>query len=153
MGIRSDQLIVVIESGPEDLSILVEGLQATGARNPIQHLGSGKEALDYFFNRGVWSDAISLPKPALIFLDLHLSDMDGRRFLSLIRHTSSLKTIPIVVFSASPTQQEANECYEFGANSCMQKPDTLSNSVTILSCLMDYWSQVIVAPQVELSRT
>ena len=97
MGIRSDQLIVVIESGPEDLAILVEGLQATGVNNPLKHFGSGKGALDYFFNREYWSDARSLPTPALIFLDLHLSDMDGRRFLSLIRHTSSLKTIPIIV--------------------------------------------------------
>ena len=48
MGVKSNQLIVVIESGPEDLSILVEGLQATGAKNPIKHFGSGKGALDYF---------------------------------------------------------------------------------------------------------
>ncbi len=151
MGVKANQLIVVIESGPEDLSILVEGLQATGAKNPIKHFGSGKGALDYFFNRGVGSEARSLPTPALIFLDLHLSDMDGRRFLSLIRHTSSLKTIPLVVFSPSPTQQEANECYELGANSCMQKPDTPADCVSILSCLMDYWSEVIVAPQVDMS--
>ncbi len=153
MGVRSDQLIVVIESGPEDLSILVEGLQAAGVKNPVQHFGSGKGALDYFFNRGVWSDARSLSTPALIFLDLHLSDMDGRQFLSLIRHTSLLKTIPIVVFSSSPTQKEANECYDLGANSCVQKPDTPAECVPILSCLMDYWSQVIMAPQVEMSDT
>lgn len=151
MGVKSDQLIVVIESGPEDLSILVEGLHAIGAQNPIQHFGGGREALDYFFNRGSWSDAEPVPKPALIFLDLHLSDMDGRRFLSLIRHTASLKTIPIVVFSPSTTQQEANECYELGANSCMQKPDTAATCAPILSCLMEYWSQVIVAPQVHMS--
>jgi hypothetical protein len=48
MGIGHEQLIVVIESGPEELSMLAEGLQATGANNPIRHLEVGKRLSTIF---------------------------------------------------------------------------------------------------------
>ncbi len=147
MGIKPDQLIVVIQSGPEDLSLLVSGLHATGANNPIKHLRSGKEALGYLCPRGVWRDASRTSTPALILLDCQLLDMDGKGLLFMLRQMPSLKTIPIVVFTSTAIQEEANECYTLGANSCIQKFHTAAEYVPIVSRLLDYWSQVIIAHQ------
>ncbi len=151
MGIQSNQLIVVIESGPKDLSVLVDGLHAIGAKNPIKHLGSGQAAQDYFLDPDNFCDGSGNPRAALILLDLQLLDMEGQQLLTILRGLPSLKSIPIIVFSSSANQEAANACYELGANSCIQKPQALDDWVPVFTSIMEYWGQVIVSPQVRLS--
>jgi CheY-like chemotaxis protein len=89
--------------------------------------------------------------PVLVLLDLQLLDMDGQEFLSMLRQIPSLRTIPIVVFTSFAIQEEANDCYTLGANSCIQKLHTSAEYVSVLSRLLEYWGHVIVAPRPSVS--
>ena len=147
MGIQSNQLIVVIESGPEEFSLLVEGLSATGTKNPIKHLGSGQAAKNYFFRLENSCEVAVERRPILILLDLHLVDIEGQELLTMLRRLPSFQRTPIIVFASSKNQAVANECYLLGANSCIHKPHTSRECVPMLTSLLTYWGHVIVASQ------
>jgi len=59
-------------------------------------------------------------KPHLILLDVLLSGNDGRDICRELKHNSSTKNIPIVMFSANPSA--ADNIHEYGADDFIHKP-------------------------------
>ena len=59
-------------------------------------------------------------KPHLILLDVLLSGNDGRDICRELKHKSSTKNIPIVMFSANPSAAE--NIHEYGADDFIHKP-------------------------------
>lgn len=81
--------ILLVEDDADCREVLHEVLEQEGYR--VMSAASGAEARSVLTNI----------RPALIFLDIHLQDEDGRSILRFIRETPTLTDIPVFVISGA----------------------------------------------------
>ena len=144
---RNDQLIVIVEDSDEDYEATLRALKKYNLKNPIRRFSSGDEALDYFFRRGEFVEDKEWCHPGLILLDLNIPGADGREVLQEVKGDSNLKRIPVVVFTTSDDERDINACYDYGANSYIQKPVNLQGLFEAIGRLKDYWFEVVIVPK------
>lgn len=70
--------------------------------------------------------------PDLIFLDINLPYMDGKRCLKHIKEQKRFYRLPIAVYSASDYHVDINTMYGYGATLYIIKPLTEKNLLTLL---------------------
>ena len=64
--------------------------------------------------------------PNLILVDIHMPTMSGLDLIRCLRAMPQTREVPIVVFSASMSQEDQHLCLEVGANEFLQKPCSLA---------------------------
>ena len=103
-----DKKILIVEKQPNYTQQLVKQVLFAGLTPVVAVTGEGgiRKAIEH--------------RPDLILLELDLTDMDGLRFVSLIKERESLQKIPIVAMSMVG-QMKAN-ALRGGCNDFMGKP-------------------------------
>lgn len=87
------------------------------------------------------TDAISFlqnknePRPDIILMAMNLAYDKNLKLLRFIKENDSLKTIPVIVLSESPTDEEITKCYEHNANFVIKKPRDKSDFILIVSII------------------
>lgn len=145
----TNQPILIVEDSPEDFETTVRALRNSGLHNPLYRCADGDDALDYLYRRGDYVSPDDAPRPGIILLDLNLPGTDGRDVLEEIKQDADLKTIPVVVLTTSTDERDIEACYQFGANSYVQKPVDLAGFVNAIQRLKDYWFQIVVFPKAD----
>lgn len=75
-------------------------------------------------------------------------DTDGRQVLRTLKADPDLKKIPVIVLTTSSARQDIERCYEYGANSYIQKPVDMTGFVqAITTQLKEYWFEVVLLPK------
>jgi len=64
--------------------------------------------------------------PDFIFLDIYMPRIDGRECLKELKKDEQLKSIPVIMYSASITKQNIDEFHKLGALSCLKKPNKVN---------------------------
>ncbi|MBW1707756.1 MAG: response regulator, partial [Deltaproteobacteria bacterium] len=72
--------------------------------------------------------------PDVIFVDLIMPNIDGRKLCRVIREMPGLKNVYIIILSAVAAEEEV-DCTEFGANACIAKGPLNSMSQHIITAL------------------
>jgi CheY-like chemotaxis protein len=149
--------LLVVEDSDEDFEALKRTINQVSNQKPISIIrcSDGDDAMDLLNRQGQYKDVDDrFTLPDLIVLDLNLPGTDGREVLAAIKHSETLKTIPVVVLSTSSNPKDIEACYKSGCNSYMIKPmnsGELRNSIQMMLC---YWFEVVVLPaEVVLQRT
>jgi CheY-like chemotaxis protein len=99
----------------------------------------GAEALDCVYGRGTFKGQ---PPPHLVFLDLRMPRVDGFEVLEKIKNDPLLRTIPVVVLTASERPEDVEMAYGKGTNSYVTKPD----SPAALEEVTTYWTERAALP-------
>lgn len=92
----------------------------------------GMEALDFLYKRGAFIKAV---KPDIIFLDLNLPKLDGKKILKIVKNDQNLNSISIVILSGSSFEKDIEESYQLGAQFYVGKPFKISNFLKIVEVL------------------
>jgi len=100
--------VLIIEKQPNYTQVLVKQILFAGLTPLVAVTGEGglRKALEHH--------------PDLILLELDLTDMDGLKFVSLLREKSQLEKIPIVAMSIFPYMK--NAALYGGCNDFLKKP-------------------------------
>jgi CheY-like chemotaxis protein len=106
----------------------------------------GEEALDLLFARGSFRNRSGTAPPRLILLGLKLPKLDGLEVLRAIRTNSRTSTAPVVVLTSYSDDRELAQCYQLGANSCIQKPVQFEDLRSVLQTVARYWLQLNLSP-------
>jgi CheY-like chemotaxis protein len=62
------------------------------------------------------------PKPTVIFLDIHVTPLDGFEMLRILRTMPWIDGVPIVALTASVMNEEVQRLRTAGFGSCLAKP-------------------------------
>lgn len=143
------QVILVVEDSDDDYHATARAFKKAGLFNPVERCTNGDQALDYLFRRGDYADPAKSPKPGIILLDLNLPGTDGREVLHAVKQDPGLHKIPVIVLTTSAADQDIQRCYDYGANSYVQKPVDLQGFVAAMTRLKEYWFEVAVLPREE----
>lgn len=139
--------ILIVEDSPEDYQITLRAFRESNLGNPVVHCEDGEEALDYLYSKIGDKDTADDHLPGLILLDLNLPGTDGREVLQEIKSNERLKLIPIIVLTTSNDDRDIKKCYQYGANSYVQKPVELDKFLKAIQHLKEYWFEIVVLPK------
>ncbi|MBU6370591.1 MAG: response regulator [Patescibacteria group bacterium] len=82
----------------------------------VTRMENGQAALDYL------SAAKDLP--AIMILDVHMSEMDGREFLKKIKKDARIQSVPVIVLTNSFFEEDKQAFLDLGAAMFLIKIDT-----------------------------
>ena len=99
----------------------------------------GEEALDYLLGRGTFRHRLGAPLPRLVLLDLRLPRVDGVEVLRAVRASPRASAVPVVMLIPAGEPREVAQCYQVGANSCVQKPVEFRRFYHTLQAIGRYW--------------
>ena len=143
--------VLLVEDNPLEVELTIRPFRELDPDREIAVARDGEEALDFLFARGAYRSRGSTPLPRLILLDLTLPKLDGLEVLRAIRTNSRTSLVPVVVLTASDDPRELSQCYQLGANSCVQKPVHYDQMRVALQAVGRYWLELNQGPPVSSS--
>jgi two-component system response regulator len=131
--------ILLVEDNPLDVELILKPLGELDPSNLIEVARDGEEALDFLLGRGEFRHRLTAPLPRLILLDLKLPRVDGIEVLRGLRANSRTCLAPVVVLTSSTDPRQLAQCYQLGANSCVQKPVKYEEFWGTIQTVGRYW--------------
>lgn len=138
--------ILLIEDSPLEVELTLRPIRELDPSSHIEVARDGEEALDFLFGRGPFRHRSGAPLPRLVLLDLKLPKLDGLDVLRAIRANSRTCMAPVVVLTSSNDPRELAQCYQLGANSCIQKPVKYEELWAAMQAVGRYWLALNQAP-------
>ena len=106
---------LVIDDSRVMRNMVMENLKRTGlAEFNFTEASDGKDALRKF----------NVKKFEIVFVDIHMPNMDGIEFVNKARNKGNTENIPFVMITSEKTIGKMTEASEVGANSFICKPFT-----------------------------
>ena len=131
----TDQTILLVEDNPDDEALTLRAFKKSDIRNDVVVLRDGAEALAYLFP----GNGDTVPRPALILLDLNLPKVGGLEVLRRMRADERTQMIPVVVLTSSKLDEDILDSYRNGANAYVRKPVNFSDFAEAVRTLGVFW--------------
>jgi two-component system, response regulator len=138
--------ILLVQDNPLEVELLLRPLRELDGEYRVGVARDGEEALDYLLGRGAFRQRLGVPPPRLILLDLKLPRMDGVDVLRAIRNSPRTSSTVVVILIPTDEPRELAQCYQAGANSCVQKPLDFAAFSQTIQALGRYWLTVNQPP-------
>src|SRR5207245_2056726 len=108
----------------------------------------GEEAIAYLKVEGQFSSRVEYPLPTVMLLDLKMPRKDGFEVLEWTRRQPHLKSLHIVVLTASRDVYDMARAYRFGANSFLVKSLDGQTFTQFVESIHAYWLSTGLASQI-----
>ena len=131
--------ILLVEDNPLEAELTLKPLRELYPQSRVEVVRDGEEALDFLFGRGAFRHLLDAPVPGLVLLNLKLPKMDGLEVLGALRANTRTSLAPVVMLTASADSRELAQCYQLGANSCVQKPVRHEEFRNMIQAVARYW--------------
>lgn len=138
--------ILLVQGHAREVELTLKPLRELDGAARIEVVRDGEEALDFMFGRGAFRHQVGVPLPRLVLLDLKLPKVDGPDVLRALRANSRTSLAPVVVLTSSHDPRELAQCYQLGANSCVQKPVRYQEFWNTIQTVGRYWLALNQAP-------
>src|SRR5690349_14551406 len=133
--------ILMVEDNEDDIALAMRGLERAKLQNRIWTVRDGVDALAFLRREAPYEAA---PRPDLVLLDLNLPKLDGRDVLLRIRADPHLRDLPVVVLTASESEQE--RLAVSAADAFLTKPVDFEQLAKLVQMITDLgWSIVKVS--------
>src|SRR5580704_17114110 len=107
--------ILLGEDNPADVYLIRQALRENGVGYTLQVASHGGEMISALTGNNI-------DIPDLIVLDLNLPRYDGLEILKLIRESSKLAGIPVVILTSSDSPKDRVAASQYGADYYIRKP-------------------------------
>ncbi|MCM3922728.1 response regulator [Frankia sp. AiPs1] len=121
------QVALLDQGVPAQLRVAVDGV---AAMTYLRALGADRKAR----------------RPDLILLDLNLPRRDGREVLAELKADVDLRSIPVVVLTASAAETDVVTCYDLQANAYVTKPANLDQFAEVVRRIDEFFLTEVRLP-------
>ncbi len=135
--------ILLVEDNPADVTLTRKAMERARVRNTLHVVESGDEAMDFLRQQDPHGFA---PRPHLVLLDLNLPGKDGREVLAELKADPELRSIPVVVLTASEEEADVGRSYHNHANCYVSKPLDADKFLTVARCIEGFWLDIVLLP-------
>jgi two-component system, chemotaxis family, response regulator Rcp1 len=142
---RPEFHILLIEDSRTDAKIIERALRESKLDHRLTVFHDGRPALDYLRRLADDDDSEAL-EPDLILLDLNLPGLDGCQVLTEIKSHPYLRSLPVVILTTSPREEDVLQTYQAGANTYIQKPAEYPRYRDLVQILRLYWHETALRP-------
>ncbi|MDX2100648.1 MAG: response regulator [Leptolyngbyaceae cyanobacterium bins.59] len=138
-----ERLILVVQENPEHRDVLEQVFAESAMPHRTITLPNGKQALDFLYRRGDYSEA---PRPDLILLELNLPEKDGREILAEIKKNPQLRRIPIIILTVSDSKEDIFRAYALQGNCYVIKSSDLEQLALTARRIEEFWLGIVTLP-------
>jgi two-component system response regulator len=138
--------ILLVEDSPLEVELTLRPLRELEPTRQIEVARDGEEALDFLLGRRDFRHRLAASPPHLVLLDLQLPKLDGIEVLRGVRGNARTCMVPVVVLTSSNDPRQLAQCYQLGANSCVQKPVKYEEFRNTIQAVARYWLGFNQAP-------
>jgi len=131
--------ILLVDDNEGDILLTKEAFEESKVKTTISVAKNGKEALDFLFKRGAFTDA---KKPDLILLDINMPIMNGHEVLKHVKADVNFKKIPVIMLTTSSSEKDISTAYENHCNSYIKKPLEVSEFFKAALKIEEFWLQL-----------
>ena len=129
---------LLADDDEDDTNLFDEALRKINSTIEFFSARNGKDMLDKL-NAGK-------VEPQVIFLDINMPEMNGWEALEKIKKTSTLKDIPVIMYSTSSSARDGKKAVESGALGFYEKPASFLK-------LKDFLALISASTVTELAST
>jgi len=140
-------VILLAEDREDDILLIRRAFEKAAIKNPLFVVRNGDEAISYLSGVGKYGLRDEFPLPDLLLLDLKMPGADGFEVLRWLRLQPGLRSLRVVVLTASNEIRDVQKAYQLGANSFMVKPTDFQDTTQMAKTLTDYWLRLSWAPE------
>ncbi len=138
--------VLLVEDNASDEFLLRKALADFPKKLHIYTINDGQAALNFLSD--ISHDSVqTLPRPDLIFLDLHLPSVRGLDILKDIKRRVHLNEIPVIVLSSSLNADDRAAAYSLQASGFIRKSFAYKEFKDQLFKAMAYWTDVVDLPR------
>lgn len=116
--------ILYAEDEEFDVLLLEAAFEQVRLVHPLKVVRDGQQAIDYLAGRGRFADREEFPVPRLLLLDINLPLKSGFEVLEWLKSRSELRHLPVIVYSSSAQEGDAERARRLGANDFWLKPSS-----------------------------
>jgi chemotaxis family two-component system response regulator Rcp1 len=138
--------ILLVEDNMQDAGMTIRALKQGDFQCRVSLVKDGEEAMSFLHRRAIFAKA---PRPDLILLDMQLPKKDGRQVLTEIRADEELKSVPVVVLTASRVHKAILEGEKLHVDGYMTKPVSLQQFIGVVKSLRRSWLAEVILPPLE----
>ena len=118
--------VLYVDDDSDDRLLFIESLKSMNDQVLCVTARDGLEALDYLRKNNL---------PDVVFLDINMPLMDGKKCLAEIRRNKKTSALPVIIFTTSNDPGERGECEVLGATDFIRKPVSYPDMAQILSSI------------------
>jgi DNA-binding NtrC family response regulator len=122
--------LLIVDDDADDRMLFMEAVKEVDENFECMIAKDGQQALDLLKN-----DVHSLPD--LIFLDISMPRLSGKKCLSEIKKDERLKNIPVIIYTTSKDVKESRELKEMGAFHFISKPSNADEIYYLVSFALE----------------
>jgi CheY-like chemotaxis protein len=127
-SLKNVDLIYFIDDDDEDALLFETALSEIKRSVKLIPFSDAQQALQHLTTAAV--------KPDLIILDINMPVMTGFECLEILKSSSTLNDIPVIMFSTSRSPKDIQLSLNMGAHHFMSKPNTYEELDTMLRELL-----------------
>lgn len=120
--------IILADDDADDRDLFEEAASIVAPDLKIALARNGEELIEHLLKLQ--------PKPDMVFLDLNMPKKNGKECLTEIQSNSSLRNIPIIIYTTSLNQLDVEETYVLGARHFFRKPNSFEELKALLQKLL-----------------
>lgn len=139
--------ILMVEDNEGDILLTTEAFDGKNFVNKISVVRNGKDALDFIFQRGKFTDA---DLPDLILLDINLPFKNGHEILESIKSNKCTQHIPVIMLTTSSSPQDILSTSKY-TNKYITKPLDVSEFAKVVNTIEVFWNKIVKSPNASLS--
>jgi len=128
----NSRYIIFVDDDADDLEMITGFFKEFNSNTSVMVFNDGKEVIQYLDDF-----ANSSTKPVLIVLDINMPRLNGRETLVAIRKNSNYKTIPVVIYTTTITDND-RQFYENHGASCVHKSTNMEGVKQTARILADF---------------
>lgn len=144
-------IILLADDSSADVTLTKRALHAADLRNPVHIVSTGQEVIEYLTG-AIHARFSGAHVPLLILLDLDLPDLTGFEVLEWIRTQRVLESVPVVIYTGSSNDSDANRAKHLGAHSYWVKPSSFQGLVNLMQLLKNEIGALEHAPMKAAKR-
>lgn len=134
--------ILLAEDDPNDMLLLQANLAEMGSTHPMQHFGNGAEVIQFLREIAAAVEGGAHLPHCVLFLDLHLPQVDGCGVLAWARRQKALGNLRIIILSGSGDSKDMQRAAALRPDRMLVKPATGPALATELEYLARWSSQM-----------
>lgn len=100
----------MVDDNPGDVRLFIEEFKASKIPVSFTVATNGLDALQMLCQKGEYVD---MPQPDLLIMDIYLPKKSGIEVLSELKRDENLRSIPLVILSASEQTEIFDKCKQF----------------------------------------
>ena len=135
----SAKVALIVEDNPTIADTILHAVTKDDLACEVVVMNDGTEALDYLLGRGTYAKRDTSTMPCVILLDLSLPRQSSLELLRQLRATPETKLLPVVTFSSSDEQQDANATCSSKSNSYIGTISKAESFTETLRQAAHYW--------------